>query len=593
MNHGSSTAGVKAFNCWSGKDIVNRQWNQIITPGLYKDLTIRLKSDEPPHRALQLLDATLVLPHIRYLTLVDLTASNLGTTVDVGRYLNETLPENINVPPVLRGYKGSWDPIISLIQRLPCLERLHLLLPPSYPSELLDTLAETHPNCQLSVVSASPDTYRADITQTKWIRSPVLNAAWVVYHENPHHVHYTEHPDRFLRNILYQAPGMKRLTLQISATAGLSSCPKYAKWLQAQPLENEIDANPRAQLEILSLPLISSMTAQKLQAWSRVTDLKCLTAWTAGGIEDITLFTTIAELQPFRALKRLTLTLNPPSNSPAWPPSVKAMFDALPPLTYLCLLGSYDPEWLPTGVLDRHGPTLTELQLHRPRPRFQNYETYRLRQKGEIAPIFPAEVIVRMGTRCPVLQTLRICVQRHRGHPVETAAYDALGQFPALQTLDLLLHCPPMMVPGHRAPFPPRDLSPWEQELIPIAIDHYPLWTFRDCLINCAFDEALVTAIFTRIRTGRVTGGRLRLLRLHALASKYVLGGGKMNSAMFGAWQVEWNGASGVRAENRFSSHPDVGRMMRPRDLDIFRSIWPSDREPGTWPLEWHSWPLQ
>lgn len=56
---------------------VNRQWNQITAPSLYEDLTLRLKSDEPPHRVLQLLDATLVLPHIRYLTLVDPISSNL------------------------------------------------------------------------------------------------------------------------------------------------------------------------------------------------------------------------------------------------------------------------------------------------------------------------------------------------------------------------------------------------------------------------------------------------------------------------------------------------------------------------------------
>ena len=53
-------------------------WNQITALSLYKDLTLRLKSDGPPHRVLQLLDATLVLPHIRYLTLVDPTSSKLG-----------------------------------------------------------------------------------------------------------------------------------------------------------------------------------------------------------------------------------------------------------------------------------------------------------------------------------------------------------------------------------------------------------------------------------------------------------------------------------------------------------------------------------
>ncbi|GLB14393.1 hypothetical protein AtubIFM61612_001819 [Aspergillus tubingensis] len=540
---------------------VNRQWNQITAPSLYKDLTLRLKSDEPPHRVLQLLDATLVLPHIRYLTLVDPTSSNLGKT-DVGKYLNETRPENIDVPPILRGYKGDWGPVISLLQRL------------------VYTLAETHPDCHVSVFSASPDTYRAGITQKKWIHSTVVKAAWIVYYEHSRGQFSAEHPDRLLRNILRQAPGIKRLTLQISATPGPSSCQRNTKWLQAQPSEDEVNIHPRAQLEMLSFPLISKMTAQNLQAWSRVTDLRYLAAWTAGAIEDITLLTTIAQLQPFRALKRLSLALNPPETSPTWLSTVKAMFNALPPLTYLCLLGSYHPEWLPTAILDRHGLTLNELQLHRPRPRFQNYEPYRLVRRGQIAPIFPADVIANMAAHCPVLQTLRITVQRYRGHPTETAAYDALGRFPALHTLDLHLNCLPVMISGYETPFPPRELT-------------------------AAFDEALATAIFMRIR-GQKTRRSLRVLRLHPLSGEIgqyqrtpgitghvLLGGGDYHREMGGAWQVEWDGANKMRAENRFKPKRKRGETMRSMDLEIFESIWPSDREEKTWPIKWRSWPLQ
>ncbi|KAI2843409.1 hypothetical protein CBS11350_5278 [Aspergillus niger] len=583
---------------------VNRQWNQITAPSLYKDLTLRLKSNEPPHRVLQLLDATLVLPHIRYLTLVDPTTSDLGD-INVGRYLNETRPENIDVPPILRAYKGDWDPIISLLQRLVCLKRLHLLLYPSYPPALLDTLAETHPDCHVSVFSASPDTYRADITRIKWIHSPVVKAAWIVYYEHPSGRFYTEHPDRFLRNILRQAPGIKRLTLQISATPGPSSCQRYTKWLQAQPSEDEVNTHPRAQLEMLSFPLISKLTAQNLQAWSRVTDLGYLTACTAGAIEDIALLTTVAELQPFRALKRLTLALNSPETSPPWLPAVKAMFNALPPLTYLCLLGSYHPEWLPTAILDRHGPTLIELQLHRPRPWFQSYESYRLARKGQIAPIFPADVIANMAARCPVLQTLRITVQRHRGHSTETAAYDALGRFPALHTLDLHLNCLPVMVSGYETPFPPRELTAYERQTIQTWQGNLPKWRVRDTVINSAFDEALATAIFTRI-WGQKTGRSLRVLRLHPLSGQAVqyqgstgitaqalLGDGDYHQEMGGAWQVEWDGANGIRVENRFKPKRKRGQPMRSMDLEIFESIWPSGREEKTWPMEWRSWPLQ
>ncbi|GKZ39497.1 hypothetical protein AbraIFM66950_000421 [Aspergillus brasiliensis] len=583
---------------------VNRQWNQITAPSLYQDLTLRLKPDGPPHRVLQLLDATHVLPHIRYLTLVDRTSSDLRD-INVGKYLNETSPENVDVPPILRAYKGDWDPTISLFQRLVYLKRLHLLMYPSYPPALLDTLAETHPDCHVSVFSAGPNTYRADITRNKWVHSPVVRAAWIVYYEHPNGRCYIEHPDRFLRNILRQAPGIKRLTLQISATSGPSSYQRYTKWLQAQPSEDDVNTHPRAQLEMLSFPLISRMTAQSLQAWSGVTDLGYLTAWTAGAIEDTALLTTIAELQPFRALKRLTLALNYPETSPTWLPAVKAMFDALPPLNYLCLLGSYHPEWLPTAILDRHGPTLTELQLHRPRPQFQNYEPYRLARKGQIAPIFPTDVIANMAARCPVLQTLRTTVQRHRGHSTETAAYDALGRFPALHTLDLHLNCLPVVVSGQESPFPPRELTTYERQTIQTWQGSLAKWTVRDTAINSAFDEALATAIFQRI-WGQTMGRSLRVLRLHPLSGQsgqyqgstgitahVLLGGGDYHQEMGGAWQVEWDAATGMRVENRFKSKRKPGETMRSMDLEIFESIWPSDREEKTWPMEWRSWPLQ
>ncbi|PYH43773.1 uncharacterized protein BP01DRAFT_384157 [Aspergillus saccharolyticus JOP 1030-1] len=86
--------------------------------------------------------------------------------------------------------------------------------------------------------------------------------------------------------------------------------------------------------------------------------------------------------------------------------AAKAMFDALPPFSFLCSLGTYDMGIFP-GVLDRHGPALTELQLHQQEPRYWSVERRVLSQEGHIAPTIPAEVIATMATQCPILHRRR------------------------------------------------------------------------------------------------------------------------------------------------------------------------------------------
>ncbi|OJJ42435.1 hypothetical protein ASPZODRAFT_137250 [Penicilliopsis zonata CBS 506.65] len=488
------------------------------------------------------------------------------------------------------------------------LQQLEILVHGNYPPALLDAVAETHPRCRVSVFPlCSFSSEKEDLSRREWVQSPVLHAVQIICYENHHQGIYTEHPDRVLRDLLYQSPHIKRLALQISSKYTTSSCHAYARWLQARPREREeVDLDPtrRARLEVLSLPLITKITASQFLAWSRVTDLGCLTAWTAGAVEDVSLMTTIADLKPFRALERLTLALYPPENSSAWLPAVEAMFDALPPLGYLCLLGTYDPAMLPVAVLDRHGATLAELKLHRPKPQYMEYESFRLANKGgQISPIFPADVIARMAARCPSLHTLRLCVQRYRGHPVETAAYEALGLFPALRTLHLVLNCLPV-VQGDGRPFPPRELSAYELETLPSPWQGVHKWKIRDCAINSAFDEPLAVAIFMRIQTARRPRGPLRLLRLHPLAGQWSqyeaptgitpyarLGGGEIHYDMAGQWEVECEADGRLRADNRRKPRGKGERLMRHADVDIFQSIWPSTGS-KIWPLEWQSWPL-
>ncbi|PYI16579.1 hypothetical protein BO99DRAFT_217765 [Aspergillus violaceofuscus CBS 115571] len=588
---------------------VNHQWHDVAGPDVYGTLLIRLEDDKPAHRdrLLRLLDAALILPHVKHVMLLNRDTRRsitAGKDARLCRYLRQSPPEDIIVPALgTYTYKGDWDPIIRLVQRLISLKWFDFLIHRHCPPELLNVLAQTHPHCRVSVFPRCSFFLAEDLSRKKWAQSPLLHTVHIVCYEDPFlQSFHNDHPDRGLRDLLRHAPHIKRLALQISSKCPGSTRQNYAQWLEPRPPEGEFDASPaRARLEVLSLPLITTLTRDGFQAWSRVADLGYLTAWTAGALEEESALAAITDLQPFRALKRLTISLHPPADFlPSWRQTIQAMFDSLPPLTYLCLLGTYDPTILPTAVLDRHGSTLIELKLHRKKPQYQSYESTRLAQKGQIAPIYPADAIRRMSFRCPRLKTLRICVQRHRGHPVETEAYEALGQFPALETLDLVLNCLPV-VQDDGTPFPPRELSEYEQGHNQ---DHVPRWIIRDCAINCAIDAPLAAAIFKRIHP-QPRRGSLRLLRLHPLAghhgqyrvapgisnSQALLARGNLNFLMLGKWQVAWDG---LRARNRETTRWEGGSLaVTSADLEIFESIWPSSRSTQTWPFDWQSWPLQ
>ncbi|OJK01832.1 hypothetical protein ASPACDRAFT_50669 [Aspergillus aculeatus ATCC 16872] len=519
---------------------VNRQWNRVAGFYLSRHLTLHLESStpEPPCRVLRLLDLTHILPHIRRLTLICQE-----------RRLN---------------------PVIRLVEKLHDFQQLDLLMCPTYPLELLGTVAVTHPHprCRLSI-------------------SPLLHTVQIVYPEDQH-VPYAEHSDRALRDILRQVPYIRRLSLQLRPGRWPASrvYQNYYQWFRIQPTEGEMDPRSRTCLEVLTLPLSTTMTVEGFEAWSGVVNWQSLTAWVPGIIEDITVLSTIASQQPFRALQRLTLFLRPPRGIyplANWTQAVQGMFDGLPPLIYLCLLGPYEPVLL-LAVIHRHGPTLMELQLDRDRRRFQRGLTFgRLEQNGPVAPIFMAEVIAAAATPCTVLRTLRICVQLHRGHPVGAAAYDALGQLAALRMLHLILICLSAVVATDRpaselTPSPPRALTPLEQELLGGGC---PKWMVRDQTINSAIDESLATAIFMRIQRGKPSDSPGR--------------SHDNDKEMAGAWKMQLDDFSGmVRAENQYRPSPRH-RTMRSADLEIFESIWPSNNAQTNkiWPLAWQSCRLQ
>ena len=81
--------------------------------------------------------------------------------------------------------------------------------------------------------------------------------------------------------------------------------------------------------------------------------------------------------------------------------------------------------------------------------------------------------------------------------------WTALGRFPRLQKLNLLLNCLPKMG-ANMMPIPPRELSEFEKSTLTWrssdSIDiECPKWFIRDCMINCAISKNMAEESFTHI----------------------------------------------------------------------------------------------
>ncbi|KAJ5765732.1 hypothetical protein N7520_005291 [Penicillium odoratum] len=260
----------------------------------------------------------------------------------------------------------------------------------------------------------------------------------------------------------------------------------------------------------MSWPLSTEMTAQQFQDWQTVTDFSVLRSLTVGCISDSTLLRSIVDDQPFRQLKRLTLALFPrkDDDGPNFWQAAESMFSSLPPLTHLCLLGMYTPEFANSVISYKHGKTLLELGLHREiRPQSGSegisLPEYKLFKKGQAGPTFSTEHVRELADNCPSLQKLNICVQRYPG--AQTDMSSALGRFPCLKKLDIVWNCLPE-ISANMMPVPLRELTDFEKGLASDFnwdSDVCPRWFIRDYMINCFMSASFVKEFFAQIRTSQ------------------------------------------------------------------------------------------
>ncbi|PWY71012.1 hypothetical protein BO70DRAFT_399625 [Aspergillus heteromorphus CBS 117.55] len=500
--------------------LLSRDWNQVAQPYLFRHLVIcpTISEKDLLEKIDQLLSYKTILAHVRQLSLITVPDDKARKTISfapVHRYRdffsgNQTMPRTF-------GYRGSWPPLVDLIRELPCLTEFNFLLRYRNPSELLEALRQYHPACRLSM-SKSTTPLRKMPLEEELLSSPALHAIYLRYGENEKHRQYVEPPDRSLLKFTALAPHLKHVGVQIDGINGISDAYLDNPDPQEDLPEVLPARSPRASLDSLSFCIQTRLSTRQFADWHAATDFSQLKAWTIGCIEESTLPRAIAQISPFSQLEGLTLAIYPPTpdEDPGFFLALETMFASLPPLKHLCLLGQYSPSFLHALILNTHGQSLLGLKLHG-NNQFSNYEHYRLNHKGSSGQLFSADSIAQIAARCPALQDLRIGIQRDRGSRTETALYTALAQFPSLRTLDLVLNCLPA-VTSTNSPSPPRPLSDFEAS--PTHWRDIPVWHVRDCVINCAIDEDLATAIFSHILNNQSTR-RLCEVRLNPLYGHY------------------------------------------------------------------------
>ncbi|KAJ5791046.1 uncharacterized protein N7518_008057 [Penicillium psychrosexuale] len=512
--------------------LVNRKWHEIAKALLSKHIIIRLREGRTP----DVPDDRRILTQARQLSIVAEwtpgshskrfvpkqidaeTSKGLDQYYsDICRSLEGAFLEDQNFPKAGFYVGGDWSPVIDLIRRIPHLHDVNIFVFYGGPVELFEALSQYHPACRVSFFSTVMRQHPLreagmfPIINPVWLSSPMLYAAHLTALEDSDRGPLFRHPDRLLQNIALHAPNLKKIALRIDGRC-------YGQTIRGQLDRIKVDNGAKsdglrglAKIETMSWPLgMSEMTALQFQDWQTITDFSVLRSLNLGCITDWTILQSIADDHPFRQLKRLTIALFPQKDDrPRFWQASESMFTSLPPLTYLCLMGMYTPEFANNVIGHKHGKSLLELGLHGeigPKSSSGGISLSELKlcRRGRAGPIFSAEHVRELANHCPSIQNLQICIQRYPD--AQTDMSSALGRFACLKKLYLVLNCLPE-IDANMMPVPLRELTDFEKGLASDVLrwgsDTCPRWFIRDYMINCDISEIFVTEFFTQIRTAQ------------------------------------------------------------------------------------------
>jgi hypothetical protein len=400
-----------------------------------------------------------------------------------------------------------WQPLVSLIDQLPCLKDLIYSCRDQIPSCLLSGLyrhyrrysdfrLHMHTFSLRSLYVPRTDISRPiDLHEYRLITSPFLHSiATKIFDYGPEGLlGYNEVAiERMIRGM---APNLKSVAIFKLRMPVVSPFPKPQRVGLGRPSHEMGDM---ARGKLVTLVLCGLNDFNQIDRLDQQTDFTMLRSLSLEhSLPVLQKFIQISQNPGLSALQSLDVDLswcNGPSNDHREiRQATNSLLGNLPPLEILNLRGMFNESTMRV-ILDRHSPRLKVLTFNMPPTTFQLRCTCRF----DLTPALATE----MSTRFSLLETLELPVPRTRGDEQEVAIYRALGRLPRLRLLSIHLD---------------------GQQRSAVAVPHglgYGMshLDVRETLRNSAVDESLASSIARAIMMNPTS--RLERIGLGILANR-------------------------------------------------------------------------
>ncbi|OJJ03098.1 hypothetical protein ASPVEDRAFT_29632 [Aspergillus versicolor CBS 583.65] len=487
--------------------LVNHLYCQIATPHLYRSLHLNTAQDDIDQLQVGGLGHP-YLQHTRHLfvrskgkpwarsSITERGIHQWGANINYrpsptteGGFLDARLTKS-RVPDInsIKTFRGSWEPLASLIARFHCLKRLDFCGIAPFPATVQEALSH-HPSCQLNLwaehsvgyseMAGERDPYSiCRLLRCSNLHTLAIHTTW----RNstlPGWVNLTDQLP-----FIFVAPKLKNLVLCGSGEHMYAYEP-YRQWeifdRRWRELAARFEHAPVSRLETLTLASEHEMLLLRL---SEAVDLSCLRTLNLHGLGRVELLGDISKAFP--GLQRLSINMH----SYHWPTTNVdnqqgiSGLKLFPPLKFLTLRGLRQASSV-LNILQRHGPSLKGLILETV-PEYPGQMEYSY-------PKFTSSEVIQLASLAPYLEDLQIQCLRSKGNKAECDFYGALGHFQNLRKLLIELDC--------NVYHPPPESTAAQIQLM------------KDGFINATVDTKLALQVFSLI-TSHQPSGRLRKLRL-------------------------------------------------------------------------------
>ncbi|KAL2062222.1 hypothetical protein VTL71DRAFT_6488 [Oculimacula yallundae] len=515
----------------------------------------------------------------------------------------------------------AWLPASGLIKTLPHLAKLVYDCQNQFPPSLLDALHVYHPQCQLyhltfrfrTLLWGTPYPYEMALAT-----SPCLYSVKVICSKRD-----SEGDDDFNQEAIME--------LAAGLAPNLYDRRPRDSW---RGLPGFVTGHSIGSLTSLSLlGIVNFNLLGMLRDWAKHTDFSHLQHLTLGGGYDCDVgmideaITWIITNCSFPKLKTLNVRLDRHdymANNPNFAMNAIALFNAFEPLEQLSVSGPLEPKIL-DAILDRHGQTLTKLNL---RPSEDEHSLLSLdarRIRREIPMTFTKELILHINAQCPVLEELTVSIKRTKSDALEAEIYKSFGRMERLRSLFLILDCSNWSVARdpdleEDALFDLVDREPWRTDKS-VRKGHV-----REALMNCAVDDTLARSIWETICQNKA-GQKLMTLKLWTYGGGH-FGGGKWGyipdvvNNLSRSWLIERvarddgdiinvrelgqraRDARDQQVTDRYKRSAYLRRgvdddVIEPEvvaegsdEVQVFRRVWPRKEGSKDWRKDWSSLPL-